>query len=183
MYPYLRLIWIVASAKYRKPLAFGEPGVIRLTAWPWDCDIYPEINNGRQLTLFDLGRFDQGARSGFFKILAKKKWGVVVGGSSMQYRSRIRPFQRFTLRTDAVARDDKWFYFVQTTFVRDKPCSQALVRAAVFSGPRGTVPTQEVMEALGRPEWRPEIPNWVEAWSDAEKKRPWPPTSLEQIET
>ena len=175
MYPYLRLIWVVAAANFREPLKVGEPSELKLTAWPWDCDIYPEVNNGRQLTLFDLGRFDQGMRGGLFKLIRKNKWGLVVGGSSMQYRKRIRPFQRFTLRTEAVGRDDKWFYFLQTTRVGETACSQGLIRAAVVSGPRGTIPCQDVMDQLGAPDWNPPLPNWVQAWSDAEKQRPWPP--------
>jgi hypothetical protein len=37
------------------------------------------------------------------------------------------------------------------------------------------VPTAEVLEALGRPDWNPELPPWVAAWIMAEETRPWPP--------
>ena len=175
MYPFLRLAWILASARWRPKIEPEDPSELRLTAWPWDCDIFAEVNNGRQLTLFDLGRFDHGARIGLLRLLRKRKWGLVVGGSSMQYRKRLRPFRRFTLRTEIVGRDEKWFYFVQTTYVGETPCSQGLLRTAVTAGSKGTVPTQEVAEAMGRPNWNPPLPDWVVAWIATERQRPWPP--------
>lgn len=178
MYPFLRLALVLARARAKPRIAPDEPADLELTAWPWDCDVYAELNNGRQLTIFDLGRFDFGVRIGLVQLLRQKRWGFVVGGSSMQYRRRIRPFQRFTLRTRMVSRDEKWFYAVQTTYVAGAPCSQGLVRATVSAAKGGTVPTDEVATALGHPNWRPAHPDWVRAWSEADRVRPWPPEPL-----
>lgn len=175
MYPFVRLAWITAMAPRRKQLAPGEVGELSLTAWPWDCDVFLELNNGRQLTLFDLGRFDLAMRNGLMKIVRERKWGFVVGGASVQFRKRIFPFDRFILRTEIAGWDEKWFYFLQTTLKGDAPCSQALVRAAVIAGRQGTVPTADVAAALGLPEAPQPPPEWIQAWSDAERQRPWPP--------
>ncbi|MEO1329871.1 MAG: acyl-CoA thioesterase [Pseudomonadota bacterium] len=175
MYPFVRLAWILAAARRKPPLRPDQASVLTLTAWPWDCDVYAEVNNGRQLTLFDLGRFDYGARVGLIPVLKKNGWGLVVGGSSIQYRRRLRPFQRFKLVTRFVCRDEKWFYAAQTTYRGETPCSQAVLRTAVVAGSRGTVPTDAVAEALGAPEWRPETPDWIAAWIEADRQRPWPP--------
>ncbi|MBC8367482.1 hypothetical protein H8E52_08735 [bacterium] len=43
----------------------------------------------------------------------------------------------------------------------------------------GIVPVQEVMAALGRPEWNPELPDWVLAWSEADLNLPWPPEGFD----
>lgn len=176
MYPFVRFAWVLAAARRRPSIGPDEVAELRLTAWPWDCDPFIELNNGRTVTLFDLGRFDHGVRIGFMKILRREGWGLTVAGSSLHYRKRIRPFQRFTLRTQLIARDARWFYFVQTTWRGETPCSQGLLRTGVLDPNRGVVPTDEVAAALGYPEWRPPLPDWARAWADAEAARPWPPS-------
>jgi hypothetical protein len=66
---------------------------------PLDADMFWEMNNGRILTFYDLGRFGLAQRIGLMRTLRDRGWGLVVAGSSVRYRARIRPFQRFELRT------------------------------------------------------------------------------------
>lgn len=182
MYPLLRFAWITARARKQPRIGPDSYCDTRLTAWPWDLDFYLELNNGRQLTLFDLGRFDYGARIGLIDALRRRSWGLTVAGSSMYYRKRIAAFERFTLRTRLAGRDERWFYMVQTILRKDVPCSQGLIRIAVLRKPRGIVPTDEVVEELGYPDWRPPLPEWIAAWDAADKTRPWPPQEVvEQI--
>ncbi|MEL6775249.1 MAG: acyl-CoA thioesterase [Pseudomonadota bacterium] len=178
MYPYLRALGIVLTVRPDPAVAPEAPSIVRTRCWPWDADMFLELNNGRHLTLFDLGRFSHGARMGLFGVLRRRGWGLVVGGAFVQYRRRIRLFQRFEIVSRCLARDEKWFYFEQTTRQGDKACSSALVRVAVVAGPRGTVPTQEVCEALGQPAWQGRMPDWATALASADRDRPWPPESL-----
>lgn len=175
MYPFMRFFWVLATAKGRGAMTPDDASELPMIAWPWDCDPFVELNNGRQLTLFDLGRFDLGARTGLLKLLKDKRWGLTVAGSSMQYRKRITPFQRVTLRTELLGRDERWFYIGQVFERRGEACSQGLLRTAVLAPGRGIVPTQEVADALGWSDWNRPPPAWVSAWIEAEKTRPWPP--------
>ncbi|MEM6488143.1 MAG: thioesterase family protein [Pseudomonadota bacterium] len=175
MYPYLRTLGILLSARPTPGRAPEQPSVFRTVCWPWDADMFLELNNGRHLTLFDLGRLDYGARLGLFRALRRNGWGLVVGGVQVQYRRRIRVFQRFEIVTRLLARDAKWFYFEQTTVRRGTPCSSALLRVAVVDGPKGTVPTQRVAEALGWPDWHGALPAWAAQLAEADSARPWPP--------
>lgn len=178
MYPFLRMAWIMAASRRKPKVGPDDYCDLRLTAWPWDCDMFGEVNNGRQLTLFDLGRFDFGVRGGLIDLLRQRRWGLTVAGSSMHYRKRITPFQRYTLRTRLAARDDRWFYMTQTTYRGETPCSQGLIRTAVIDRARGVVPTDEIMEALGYADWRPVPPDWIGAWDAADRIRPWPPEAF-----
>ena len=148
-----------------------------MIVWPWDCDIFFEVNNGRHLTLFDLGRFDYGQRTGLMPVLKEKRWGLVVAGSTIRYRRRLTPFQRYTLHTCLVARDEKWFYFVQSTERKRTVCSSALVRTGVTSKGK-VIPTQDVADALNHPDWYGDMPEWVRAWAEADAMRPWPPLEV-----
>lgn len=174
MYPFIRLADVFVRGRWRSKLGPDDASELPMTAWPWDCDIFGEINNGRHLTLFDLGRFDYGMRCGLMSVLRQRKWGLVVAGSTIRYRKRLTPFQRYRLRTRIIARDERWFYFVQTTLRGDTAHSSALIRTGVTS--KGKVlPTQEVAEALGFAEWTGVLPAWVKGWADADALRPWPP--------
>ncbi len=148
-----------------------------MIVWPWDCDIFGEVNNGRHLTLFDLGRFDFGSRTGLMQVLKKERWGLVVAGSTIRYRRRLTPFQRYSQHTRLIARDEKWFYFVQNTIHKGTVCSSALIRTGVTSKGK-VIPTQDVAVALGHPDWFGIIPDWVQAWIDADGLRPWPPKEI-----
>ena len=94
MYPVIRFFCTLAKASFRhdKPLSFGGVSEISFIVRPWDMDFFFELNNGRQLTLYDLGRFDLAVRTGLSKTLKEKKWGLVVAGSTVRYRKRIRMF-------------------------------------------------------------------------------------------
>jgi len=174
MYPLIRLAKISLTSSKRPPLGPDDTGTLDMIVWPWDCDVFVEMNNGRHLTLYDLGRFDYGERCGLVPLLKERKWGLVVAGSTIRYRKRLRPFQRYTLNTRLIGRDDRWFYFVQKMVRGGETCSAGLVRTAVTKKGR-ILPTREVTEALGYPDWNPEKPAWVEAWIAADDSRPWPP--------
>jgi len=177
MYPLIRMIDVLIRGRWREPLTPDKPSVLRMTVWPWDCDVYGEVNNGRHLTLFDLGRFDLGTRSGLMTVLRKKRWGLVVAGSPIRYRRRLTPFQRYNQHTHLVARDEKWFYFVQSTERKGVVCSSALIRTGVTSKGK-VVPSQEVADALGHPDWQAPMPDWVKGWVESDALRPWPPNEI-----
>ncbi|MGR5457377.1 acyl-CoA thioesterase, partial [Vibrio alfacsensis] len=77
-------------------------------------DLFLELNNGRILTLYDIGRTALSVKCGLMSTLKKKRWGLVVAGSSVRYRKRIHMFDKITMKTQCVATDDKWFYLEQS---------------------------------------------------------------------
>ena len=173
MYPYLRFARVVLASRFGPRLAFDSESVLGLRIWLGDIDLFPEVNNGRHLTLMDMGRFDLAVRSGFVKVLHREGWGLTVGGASVRFRRRVPPFCRIRLRSRLVGHDERWFYFHQKIERGDRVCSGALVRTGTTERGR-LVPVARVLEAVGAPRWAPELPEWVQAWIDAEGQRPWP---------
>ncbi|TFL20134.1 thioesterase family protein [Jannaschia formosa] len=174
MYPFLRLALQTWRLRRAPRIAPTDTHVSHHLCWPWDLDGYLELNNGRTLTLYDLGRFGAGARMGLIGMLQERRWGMAVAGASVRYRRRVTAFQRIEMRTRLVGWDDRFIYIVQSMWVKGTCTSEALLRTAVTSR-AGTVPANDVAAALG---WRgdaPEIPAWVRAWIEAEGTRPWPP--------
>lgn len=174
MYPFVRLALVARAARRRPPIPPDGASALRLTCWPWDLDMFVEMNNGRVLTLYDLGRFDHAIRSGLTARLRPNGWGFAVAGASVRYRRRVRAFDRIRLTTRPLGRDARWFYIHQVMAVRGEAVSAGLMRTCVTDR-RGVVPTDTVMAALGAPDWRPELPAWAAAWAAAEDARPWPP--------
>jgi len=175
MYPFIRLTKEVFGARNAGPIGLTDTHVSHHICWPWDLDGFLELNNGRSLTLYDLGRFPLAKRVGLLKALRENHWGLTMAGVSVRWRARIRMFERFEMRSKAVGWDDKFVYLDQSMWKRNGTCaSQALYRSAV-TDKNGIVPPEKVMKAMGKDNPSPALPDWVQSWVDAEAQRPWPP--------
>ena len=174
MYPFLRLGWQMLRARAAPPMGVLDRHVSHHLCMPWDLDGFLELNNGRTLTLYDLGRFTAGSRTGLLRALRRRGWGLAVAGTSVRYRRRVTAFQRIEMRTQIVGWDARFFYVVQSMRVNGQCCSQALLRTAVVAKGR-SVPSDEVAAELGADPVSPDMPVWVGAWIAAEGTRPWPP--------
>ena len=64
MYPLLRLIRVVVKSHFQEKLSFDTEYTdsVNLIVLPQDIDPFMELNNGRYVTLLDLGRFSLGAK-------------------------------------------------------------------------------------------------------------------------
>lgn len=142
--------------------------------WPWDLDPFIELNNGRALTLYDLGRFPLAIRTGLIAAMRRNGWGLTVAGSTVRYRRRIRMFDRFTMRSRCVGWDARFLYLEQSMWRRDECASHLLIRSAITDA-KGIVPMSDVVRALGLAAESPALPKWVHAWIMADAERPWPP--------
>ncbi|QXT40125.1 acyl-CoA thioesterase [Gymnodinialimonas ceratoperidinii] len=174
MYPYLRLAAIMRRERRLPKMGIYDTHKMSMTCLPVDIDGFMEMNNGRVMTLFDLGRFALSIRIGLVDVLKEQRWGLVVAGSTVRYRARVTPFQRFELRTRFLGWDNRFFYLEQAMWRGDTCCNHALLRTGVTKGGR-LAPVADVAKALGVEGESPPFPDWVNAWAEADKTRIWPP--------
>lgn len=174
MYPIVRMMNAMRKARKMPKLDFGGVHVSKHLIFPWDMDIFFELNNGRTLTIYDLGRVPLAERNGLLGALKKNKWGLTIAGSSVIYRRRIKSFETVTMHSRAVGYDHRFFYLVQDMWVKDKPAGSALFRAALTSKD-GIVPPSELFKSENIEPPHAPMPIWVAAWAEAESLRPWPP--------
>jgi acyl-CoA thioesterase FadM len=175
MYPFLRLGLNLFSARKLPPMNVLDLHVSQHRCRLVDCDIFLEMNNGRILTLYEMGRFQAAVRMGLWALLKKKRWGLTVAGTSIRYRCRIAPLEKYEIRTKIATWDDRFVYIEQGMFKMSGECaSHVLFRTAVVAKGRA-VPTDVLIEAMGVTDPRPEPADWVRNWIDAEATRPWPP--------
>ena len=174
MYPFIRLLGSFSEARRKGPLDLFEPHETGVRIWPWDLDPWRELNNGRTLTLFDLGRVPLLVRLGFVGATRARGWGLTVAGQTTRYRKRVTLFQRVTCVSRLLGWDTRFCYIEQSFWLRGDCTTHMLVRMAVVSK-TGLVPPAEVIAALGHAEQSPPLPDWVKAWIAADAARPWPP--------
>ena len=174
MYPIIRMakeLW-----KYRNAprLEILQPHHSQHIVWPWDLDVWRELNNGRTLTLFDLGRIPMAVRMGLDKVAKAKGWNITVAGNSVRYRRRVTVFTKLSQSCRVTGWDDRFVYLEQS-FWRGEECTAHMLLRSAFVSKSGIVPTHEVLEALGIADQSPPLPDWIVKWIAADALRPWPP--------
>ncbi len=174
MYPFLRMakeLW-----KFRNAPALPLLGTHVSThrCWPWDLDPWVELNNGRTLTIYDLGRIPLGVRTGLRDVLRANNWGLTVAGNTVRYRRRVRAFDRVTIHSRCIGWDGRFLYIEQSMWKGDECTSHMVIRSAVTSAD-GIVAPERLLAALGQPVASPTLPDFVQKWISAEAIRPWPP--------
>lgn len=174
MYPVIRLL--KEQIKFRgQKLGLLETHVSHHRCWPWDLDPWMELNNGRTLTLFDLGRMPFSVRIGLVQALRENGWGMTVAGSSMRYRRRVRVFHRVEMHCRLLGWDHRFIYTEQIMWRGGEALNHILVRLATTSE-AGIVAPERLIAAMGHPGMSsPEMARWVQAWIEADSERPWPP--------
>ncbi|WP_026480458.1 acyl-CoA thioesterase [Ahrensia sp. 13_GOM-1096m] len=151
-----RLLWVIITAFRRSKLGMMEESVITLRVMPNDLDTNIHMNNGRYLTIMDLGRVDFIIRSGMAKQLREQKWYPVVGSAKISYKRSLSPFQRYELKTRVHGWDEKWIYLEQEFVVGDVLYARGIVKT-LFLKDGHKVPSSQVTHAIGYDGPSPEI--------------------------
>ena len=175
MYPFIRMTKELVTHRNAPKLGLTGTHVSHHICWPWDIDLWMELNNGRTLTLYDLGRIPLAHRVGLIAVLKRKHWGLTMAGASVRYRQRVRPFEKVTMHSRALGWDNRFMYLEQSMWKADGSCANQIVYRSAVTSTNGIVAPDEVFAELNTDEAKPKLPDWVQAWIDADAIRPWPP--------
>lgn len=156
-----RMIWVVIGAFRRSKLDMMGESIITLRVLPNDLDTNIHMNNGRYLTIMDLGRVDYIIRSGLLKVLREQKWYPVVGYSKLTYKRSLSPFQRYELKTRVLGWDEKWIYLEQDFVVGDVLYARGTVKTIFLKG-GNKIPSSVLAQAIGHDEPSPPLDPAVE---------------------
>ena len=176
MYPFARTLKELFRAN-RMPRfeTLTDEHVSHHICWPHDLDFWLELNNGRAMSLYDIGRTAMGLRAGLIDAVRKNRWALTMAGSTTRFRRRIRGFERFEMRSRAVCWDERFMYLEQSMWKQNGECASHVLYRAAVTDPNGIVLPSKVLEAMGQPGTSPPMPDWVKAWCEADAGRPWPP--------
>ena len=166
---------VIASLFKKKIGSAMDETSLRFGVWPNDLDLNGHMNNGRYLSIMDIGRMDFLLRLGLAGYVIKNKYIPVLSASSMRYRLPLLPFQKYDLTTRIVCWDDKWVFMEHRFIIRGGKKDGAvagigLVKGSFFSKQtRGTIPTGEILAAIGEVLESPAMPDYISKWKDSEE--------------
>lgn len=141
-----------------------------------DLDASLHMNNGRYLTIMDLGRLDFMARGGLMKPAIKNRWTPIASAISISFRRELRYGQKFRLYTRLLCWNETLVVMEQVFTLKGGPRSGQIAARALFKGglynraSRAFVSTQELMTALGISVTSPPQSPEVEAFLKAQEK-------------
>lgn len=153
---WVRLFWLLITAGWRPKLVLPSgASELSFRVWPHDLDPSIHMNNGRYLTLMDLGRTDILLQSGLWRAVWQNKWTPIASAITIRFSRELKPFQKFRLQTRLLCWEDTSVVMEQT-FVIDGGARDGQIAArALFRGglydrrARRFVPVTRLMEAIG----------------------------------
>ena len=155
MYPFIRMAKERVVNRSKQSISVGEIHESYHICWPWDLDFWFELNNGRALTLYDLGRIPFSGRSGFSKVILKNKWSMTMAGANVRYRKRLRAFERIRMQTRTVCWDERFLYIEQSMWNTKKECAGHIVYRAAFVGANGIINPQRIFDEIEKTFFHP----------------------------
>jgi acyl-CoA thioesterase FadM len=172
---YLRVLLVFIRSLFAPRIASVlDVAHLRLRVLPNDLDFNMHMNNGRYLTIMDLGRFDLILRSGLLRQMMRKKAAPVLASVQMRYRVQMNPFRQYDLETRVLCWDDKWIYMEQRFIILKGKKAGAVAAIGLVKGgfydpaTRTTVPTSELLQVMKMDTISPPFPPYLREWIAAE---------------
>jgi len=146
---YLRLLWVIFSARRRQIITdeklYNEVKTIVL---PNDLDLNLHVNNGRYMTLCDFNRVDLFVRSGLAAVMYKDKLMPIVAEHTMTYIKPLKLFDRIRVTMDITHWDEKFFYATHTFYRGAQTVAEGTSKSLVVSRGQRSLPPAEVIDLV-----------------------------------
>jgi acyl-CoA thioesterase FadM len=165
-------MWIIGCSFFKPRIDFADEISLKLRVLPNDVDINRHLNNGRFLTLLDLGSIDLFLRSGLFFRAIRHGFKPMIGGLIVTYRRGLSLLERYSLNMQLAAWDDRWNYFKFEFKKRNGRLAAAGYFKGAFVSKNGWVPNSTADEVFGHIRGPCVLPPAVENWIEAENSLP-----------
>lgn len=136
----------------------------RFRVLPTDLDVYGHMNNGRYLSISDIGRFDLLRRGGLWKEMRRHGWYPVVASSTISYRKSLQPWQSFVVESRFLGYDKRNVYLEQRFVVAGEVYARAYFRGRFLKRGGGFVTMAELIELVGSVPEELTVPAWLLRW-------------------
>jgi acyl-CoA thioesterase FadM len=150
-----------AMGAKRAPLL--APTRIRLRVWPNDLDLNFHVNNGRYLSLADLGRIDYFIRSGLFELARRERAFPIVGDAIAKFRRDLKLFETFEIESRMLGWDHKWG-FMEHRFIKNGRVIGVVAIRGVFRSSTGPLDPGVFLAGLNLDHPSPPLPAWINEW-------------------
>ncbi len=137
-----------------------------------DVDFNFHVNNGRYLTIMDLGRLDLALRNGMWKTIRKHKLRPSAGSVAARFRQELRLFEGFDLVSRILGIDQKWIYIEHVLRKQNGiVAARAIVKATLTQKKTGSFSPMRILEESNitiPPDYT--MPGYLKSWIEAEAK-------------
>ncbi len=143
-----RFLWLCLKRLCKSaPISLYDPCETHFWVNPLDLDINLHMNNGRYLSIMDLGRMDLMFRSKMFAPLFRRGYYPVVVSQSIRFRRSLELGQTFRV----VSQLDSWttsdFYIRQIFWRGEELIAEGFIKGRFRQrGRKGSVSTEEVFD-------------------------------------
>jgi acyl-CoA thioesterase FadM len=172
---WLRLLWCILLQPFTSKLQVPSGvSTLNFRVMPHDLDAIGHMNNGRYLTMADLGRLDLVLASGLWREVVRNRWTPIASSVAIRFRREMRVFEPFRLETRLMGWDETILViehqFIFATGERaGQVASRALFKGGFYDrGIKAFVPVKTVMAAMGYTGASPQLPADVEAFLKAD---------------
>ncbi len=165
MYVWLRFGRLMATAPFKKKVGLLDDTVCKFRVGPQDIDPYMHRNNGRYLTIMDIGRMELLARNGVWQACRQAGCKPMMVASTMRFKRPLSTFQGFIQRSRVIVWDETRLYIDQTFERQGALMTRCLAAMVVLDTAKGRrVPIAGIAAALGHDGPSPELPPEVLFW-------------------
>lgn len=165
----LRLAWFAITCGYKPAIGLHQGVKKHFRVLPTDLDVNGHMTNSRYLAIMDLASLEILARFGLLKRVLKNRWRPVLGGTLTSHRRSLKPFDRYTVRTQVIYWDQRWSY-LEHRFERNGEVVAVALSKIVFLSDQGVVPVAAVQGKLATTATPPALPGPVRLWLEAEEQ-------------
>lgn len=116
---------------------------------PFDLDINLHMNNGRYLSIMDLGRIDLLLKAKCFWSLMFQGYYPVVASEGIRFKRSLQPFQFFKIRTQIDCWTDKDFFIKQEFIQGGSVVAEAYLKGRFLHRIRGSITSAELFKLIG----------------------------------
>lgn len=116
----------------------------------FDLDLNFHMNNGKFLSVMDLGRFDLLLKTGYFYKMFGAGYYPVILSESIVFQKSLNYFNKYELHTCLESWDANFFYITQKFYYKGEMVASANVRSCFKKrGRKGIVKPVELFEFVG----------------------------------
>jgi YbgC/YbaW family acyl-CoA thioester hydrolase len=166
---FLRLLFAVATARFRARTDPLGPCRTRFRVWPTDIDVLLHVNNGVYLTMLDVARVDFLLRARVTGALRARGFYPVVAAQTIRYRRSLRLLDAFEIETRVLGWDEVALLLSHEYWREGEVVAEAVVRWVFLSRRGPKVSAAEVLELFGVRTASPELPPFVRFWNEQQR--------------
>ncbi len=163
----MNLLWRTILHFLRPVRAVASPYEVvtsRFRVLPTDLDVNGHMNNGRYLSISDIGRFELLRAAGLWRPMRRSGWYPVVASSTITFRRSLKPWRRFEVESRFLGIDARDVYLEQRFVVDGEIYARLHLRGRFLRDAGGHVPMDELLDLLGEVPADRRVPSWLIAW-------------------